>query len=76
MAKTVVKKAAAPAKKSATKSATGSAKPAAKKSTAKSLVKYNEAELLQRLQLHFGFDQFKGKQLEAAAKVCATSCRH
>src|SRR5512137_1896269 len=65
MAKTVVKKAAAPARKSATKSATASAKSAEKKSTTKSLVEYSETELLQKLQQHFGFDQFKGKQLDA-----------
>jgi ATP-dependent DNA helicase RecQ len=66
MAKTVVKKSAAPAKKKpATKSAAASAKPAAKKSKAKSLIKYSETELLQKLQQHFGFDQFKGKQLDA-----------
>lgn len=72
MSKTVVKKSASAAKTPAKKAVT-------KKSTAKKsasdthittpLAAYSEAELLQKLNQYFGFDVFKGKQLEAISSL-------
>ncbi len=67
MAKTVAKKSAATPKKTTGTAVTkkASAKKTATQHTTAPISTFSEAELLEKLNFHFGFDAFKGKQLEA-----------
>ncbi|MCU0394652.1 MAG: DNA helicase RecQ [Chitinophagaceae bacterium] len=66
MAKSVVKKAAAPRKHTTTsKTASGKTKTTRAAAVAGDSGAFPESLLLEKLSLHFGFDRFKGKQLDA-----------
>lgn len=67
MAKTVAKKSAATPKKTTGSAVTkkASAKKTATQHTITPISSFSQEELLEKLNFHFGFDAFKGKQLEA-----------